>query len=82
MSLGVERDELGNDFILSSSESIEMIHKTEMLLIGIARGKVNPEKLRLKLFTRLAGNKKDAVQETLLIAGVEGEGSNQAWRRM
>jgi hypothetical protein len=50
-----------------------------MLLVGPALGKMNPEKLRLKLFTRLAGDKKDAVQEALMVAGVEREGSNQAW---
>jgi len=61
MSLGFERDELGNDFILSISEEVGMIHKTEMLLVGLALGEMNPEKLRLKLFTRLAGDKKDAV---------------------
>jgi hypothetical protein len=58
MSLGFERDELGNDFILSISEEVGVIHKTEMLLVGLALGKMNPEKLRLKLFTRLAGEKK------------------------
>jgi hypothetical protein len=42
-----------------------------MLLVGPALGKMNPEKLRLKLFTRLAGDKKDAVQEALMVAGVE-----------
>jgi hypothetical protein len=68
MSLGCERDELGNDFILSISEEIDVIQKTEMLLVGLALGKMNPEKLRLKLFTRLAGDKKDAVQEALIVA--------------
>src|ERR1700675_4093658 len=60
MRLGFERDELGDDFILSISEEVGVIHKTEMLLVGLALGKMNPEKLRLKLFTRLAGEKKDA----------------------
>jgi hypothetical protein len=60
MSLRFERDELGNDFILSISEEVGVIHKTEMLLVGLALGN-NPEKFRLKLFTRLAGDKKDAV---------------------
>jgi hypothetical protein len=61
MSLSFKRDELSNDFILSISEEVGMIHKTEMLLVVFALGKMNPEKLRLKLFTRLAGDKKDAV---------------------
>jgi hypothetical protein len=30
-----------------------------MLLAGLALGPMNPEKLRLKLFTGLAGDKKD-----------------------
>jgi hypothetical protein len=68
MSLGCERDELGNDFILSISEEIDVIQKTEMLLVGLALGKMNSEKLRMKLFTRLAGDKKDAVQEALIVA--------------
>jgi hypothetical protein len=70
MSLGLERDELGNDFILSISEEVDMIHKTEMLLVGRALGKMNPEKLTLKLFTRLAGYKKDAVREALIVASL------------
>jgi hypothetical protein len=70
MSLGLERDELGNDFILSISEEVGMIHKTEMLLVGRALGKMNPEKLRLKLFTRLAGYKTNAVREALIVASL------------
>jgi hypothetical protein len=46
MSLGFERDELGNAFILSVSEEVGMIRKTEMLLVGLALGMINPEKLR------------------------------------
>src|SRR5580700_9334842 len=61
MSLGLQGDELSNDFILSISEDVGMIHKTEMLLVVLTLGKMNPEKLRLKLFNRLAGDKKDAV---------------------
>jgi hypothetical protein len=53
-----------------------------MLLVGLALSeKMNPEKLRLKLFTRLAGDKKDAVQEALIVTSVEREGSDQAWLR-
>ena len=70
---------MGNDFILSISEEVGLLHKTEMLLVGLGLGKMNPEKLRLKLFNRLAGDKKDAVPEVLIVASVEREGSNQAW---
>jgi hypothetical protein len=58
-----------------------VIHKMEILLVDLALGQMNPERLRLKLFTRLAGDKKDAVQEALMVPSVERERSNQAWMR-
>jgi hypothetical protein len=81
MSLGCERDELGNDFILSISEEIDVIQKTEMLLVGLALGKMNPEKLRLKLFTRLGWRQKRCCAGGSHCRQPEREGSDQAWLR-
>jgi hypothetical protein len=32
MSLGLERDEFGNEFILAVSEEVGIVHETKMLL--------------------------------------------------
>jgi hypothetical protein len=39
MSLRLERDELGNDFILPVSEEVGVIHETKVLLVGFHFGK-------------------------------------------
>jgi len=57
MSLCFERDELGDDFVLTGSEEVGVIHETKVFLVGFRFGKVHPEEFRDELLAGLVGDK-------------------------
>src|SRR5580658_1226799 len=81
MSLGLEGNELGDDFVLAVSEEVGVVHEAKMLLVGFVFGKMQPEKFGNEFLTGLRGNKKQGVDEALVAASIEGKRSDQAGLR-
>jgi hypothetical protein len=73
MGMRFHGDELGDDLILTVSEQVSVIHETKVSLVGFAFGKVHSKEFRDEFFAGLARDKKYAVHEAFVAAGVERE---------
>jgi hypothetical protein len=81
MSLSFERDELGDEFVLTVPEQVGVIDETEMFFIRFGLRKVQPEEFWNELLAGVVRHKKYGVNKAFVVASIEREGPDQAGLR-